>query len=1072
MAYQNEVPILNCSNMTDAPTSYHDKYIIYMSGCAYLKIKGLKLTGLRQISNAASNGGISRGLLMNGCDFVTLDQMEASYIGGNGFSIEQSDDITYINCDAHHNFVNQSSDAGDNADGFGQLGDFMGSHTSTRTEYIGCRAWLNSDDGWDAIGTQAIINYSNCWAFRNGYSGGNGEGFKIGFAVTKTTQILKTLNNCLAFDNSDAGFNNNGDPQCSYQLYNCGTYRNANYGYNFQYGDGDEINTIRNNISYQDVMGAINLFGPPTNVTNNSWNVGYTVTAADFVSLDTTGMSGARGSDGSLPVTNFMRLVAGSDLVNTGVNVGLPFCGSAPDLGAFEYCPGATAPVCNAGSDQTITLPLNQVTLSGTATTSGSISSWVWRKLTGGAAVIGTQAQTTTASGLVAGVYTFELKVTDNAALTDTDTMQVTVVAAPNVAPTCNAGTTPVTITLPVSTVSLVGTAATSPIGNGYTVLWTRTAGTAGATITNATALSTTVTGLTAQTYNYTITVTDNVNGLTCQSIKVVNVNAALVVPTANAGIDQTITLPIDFVNLSGSGSGGTINSYTWNKISGVGGGWSGTNVGQNVTFTSMIAGVYKFRLQVGNTDGNFGYDTVQVTVLPAPVAPSCSAGTTPVTITLPVSTVALTGTGSSNSGNTVSYAWTLFAGSGGTITSATSASTTATGLTAGSRTYRLTVTDNGNGLTCTSDKVVITNAALVVPVVNAGADQTITLPTSSVNLSGSATGGTINSYLWTILNGVGGVFGDNTAASTTFSGLTAGVYSLRLRAGNTDQNFGYDYMLVTVNPALVLPTCNAGSDVTITLPINSAALNGVGTGTGITYLWTQFDGSGGAITSNTSAITTATGLIADTFKYEFKVTDNAANICRDTMQVIVLPNNVVPIVSAGADQTIYTPATTTTLTGTVTLSYGSVTSYSWLQVSGAASTIVSSSTISTGITGLTTGTYSYSLTIVTDNGFTVSDTVVVTVSDDDILSGFKWFNASLINGKTNMSWKYAGAVSNTSFEAQKKRWWGFKTIGNVAAITGKLEYKFIDNNTNRGNNTYRVKYLNNITQNITVKKN
>jgi hypothetical protein len=36
---------------------------------------------------------------------------------------------------------------------------------------------------------------------------------------------------------------------------------------------------------------------------------------------------------------DFMRLAAGSDLINAGVNVGLPFNGAAPDLGAFESVP-------------------------------------------------------------------------------------------------------------------------------------------------------------------------------------------------------------------------------------------------------------------------------------------------------------------------------------------------------------------------------------------------------------------------------------------------------------------------------------------------------------------------------------------------------------------------------------------------------------------------------------------------------------------------------------------------------------------------------------------------------------
>ena len=50
---------------------------------------------------------------------------------------------------------------------------------------------------------------------------------------------------------------------------------------------------------------------------------------------------GYEDADGSLPDVQFLHLAAGSDLVDKGVDVGLPFSGSAPDLGAFEY--GATA---------------------------------------------------------------------------------------------------------------------------------------------------------------------------------------------------------------------------------------------------------------------------------------------------------------------------------------------------------------------------------------------------------------------------------------------------------------------------------------------------------------------------------------------------------------------------------------------------------------------------------------------------------------------------------------------------------------------------------------------------------
>ena len=71
--------------------------------------------------------------------------------------------------------------------------------------------------------------------------------------------------------------------------------------------------------------------------------------------------------------------------------------------------------------------------------------------------------------------------------------------------------------------------------------------------------------------YQFELTVTDN-KGATGKDTVQITVNAAAnISPTANAGGDQTITLPTNTVTLSGSGTDpdGTISSYSWTKISG-----------------------------------------------------------------------------------------------------------------------------------------------------------------------------------------------------------------------------------------------------------------------------------------------------------------------------------------------------------------------------------------------------------------------------------------------------------------------------------------------------------------------
>lgn len=87
-------------------------------------------------------------------------------------------------------------------------------------------------------------------------------------------------------------------------------------------------------------------------------------------------------------------------------------------------------------------------------------------------------------------------------------------------------------------------------------------------------------------------------------------------------------------------------------------------------------------------------------------------------------------------------------------------------------------------------------------PVANAGADQTIILPITLVNLSGSGTDpdGSIVSYLWTKLSGPSCTITNPNLASTTVTGMsTAGVYTFKLTVTDNDGASASDNMSVTV---------------------------------------------------------------------------------------------------------------------------------------------------------------------------------------------------------------------------------------------------------------------------------
>lgn len=103
---------------------------------------------------------------------------------------------------------------------------------------------------------------------------------------------------------------------------------------------------------------------------------------------------------------------------------------------------------------------------------------------------------------------------------------------------------------------------------------------------------------------------------------------------------------------------------------------------------------------------------------------------------------------------------------------------------------------------------------------------------------------------------------------------------------------------------------------------------------------------------------------------------------------------NISPTADAGADQAITLPTTSVTLSGSGTDSDGSITSYVWTKISGTGGTIVSPSSASTSVTGLSAGYYVFRLTV-TDNGSaTAVDDITIMVNAQIVIRTFK------LNGK------------------------------------------------------------------------
>ncbi len=347
-------------------TAYGTRGLQVASNCTYLHIKDLTLrySGKNNLYNEGSY-----------CLFEHLDIYGSADTGCQmkvgGYNIIK-------NVDSHDNFdyeLDKSGnltqcDFGGNADGFADK-----QHSGAPNHYIGCRSWNNSDDGWDFFDRvttgETVIEQSICYKNGPAYydmrnhpryetdkawfdqfatprtvvdadgntvtvslerypNMGNGNGFKMGGNYS-SHQVL--IHHCLAVANTVKGFDQNNNDGTMRFYNNTGYFNGYDFGFTTKYG----TLSIQNCLSYKSKNG--NYTEAATTLVNsyNSWNInGLSVTSSDFLSLDTTQILAARQADGSLAEGTLLRLAAGSALIDAGTNVGLPYTGSAPDLGCYE----------------------------------------------------------------------------------------------------------------------------------------------------------------------------------------------------------------------------------------------------------------------------------------------------------------------------------------------------------------------------------------------------------------------------------------------------------------------------------------------------------------------------------------------------------------------------------------------------------------------------------------------------------------------------------------------------------------------------------------------------------------
>ena len=382
--------------------------------------------------------------------------------------------------------------------------------------------------------------------------------------------------------------------------------------------------------------------------------------------------------------------------------------------------------------------------------------------------------------------------------------------------------------------------------------------------------------------------------------------------PVVNAGADRYIVAPTNQVSLAGTVSDdglpqGAALSYIWSKGTGPGTVTFGSPNALTTTATFSTYGTYRLRLNASDTDIN-GHDDLRVvyTAAPANHTPVVSAGSDAI-INAPATSLSLAGSVSDDglpSGAAVSATWTKEIGPGTvTFANAGAAATSATFSMQG--TYLLRLTTGDTALSSYDEVHIIYTGPPVnqAPAVNAGPDQTITLPTTSVSLSGSVSddglpAGAAVTAAWSVVSGPGSViFADANAPSTTATFSTLGTYVLRLTAGDTELTSHDDVQVVVAPPPVnQAPAVNAGADRSIALPINSLSLSGsvsddgLPAGGAVTAAWSMVSGPGTVIFANANAAaTTATFPAVGTYVLRLTAGDTELS-GSDTCQVTVQP--------------------------------------------------------------------------------------------------------------------------------------------------------------------------------------
>lgn len=456
-----------------------------------------------------------------------------------------------------------------------------------------------------------------------------------------------------------------------------------------------------------------------------------------------------------------------------------------------------------------------------------------------------------------------------------------------------------------------------------------------GNVITNGTGTSTTITGLSAGSYTYTVT---SASGCLSPSSLPIVINSQQIPAVPTHTVDCTLGFGRAVVTVTspiGSGYEYRLDAGSFQPTAFF------TNVGEGNHTVSVrnsagcVTTGSSFQIQCGCVNGP---------TLNLSSASGSTCGITAVTVTgnrfggsATSATITENGAGSVNPGSVssspFSFTYTPAAGDIGNVVTITVLTNNPLGLpcTAATQTYALTVSSNS-----------------AEPQIGTVVQPTCGLSTGSVVLNGLPSSGT-----WTVTRLPGGVTTNGTGISTTISGLSAGSYTFTV--SNASGCTSLASTSVTINsqsPSPSAPVIGTVTQPSCAVPTGSVVINGLP----ITGSWIIIRSPGAVNTTGSGPSTTISGLTQGTFT--FTVTNSFGCVSPASGNVVISQQPNVPSPPVIGLITVPTCAVST---GTV--SFSGLPTGSWTLTRNPGGVISTGQGAGTTLTGVPGGTYTYTVT-------------------------------------------------------------------------------------------------------------